>query len=60
MSAQRMLSFDSNMCATHSLKDGKSYEMTISIGKYKDERVEGDDIENTSEINAHPPNGENI
>lgn len=55
-----MLSFDSDMCATHSLKDGKSFEMTIRIGKYKDERVEGDDIENTGEINALPPNGENI
>lgn len=55
-----MLSFDSDMCATHSLKDGKSFEMTIRIGKYKDERVEGDDIENTGEINALPPSGENI
>lgn len=40
------------MCAMHSLKDGKSFGMTISIGKYKDERV--DDIENTNETNALP------
>lgn len=54
-----MLSFDIDMCAMHSLKEGKSFEMTVSVGKYKNERVEGNDIENASERNA-PTLGENI
>lgn len=41
----------------HSLKDGGVFEMTISIGKYKEERDESDDSDNTNE--TKPPSPQN-